>query len=48
MPQLKDPGKRGDLYARIEIELPTELNDQEKQLYGELQRIYNERGEGGQ
>jgi DnaJ-class molecular chaperone len=45
MPNLKSPDKRGDLYARIEVQLPTELGEQEKQLYGELQRIYNERRE---
>jgi hypothetical protein len=26
--------------------LPTDLGEQEKQLYTELQRIYNERGGG--
>jgi molecular chaperone DnaJ len=46
MPSLKSPDKRGDLYARIEVQLPTELDDEEKQLYGELQRIYNERRNG--
>jgi len=46
MPNLKSPGKRGDLYARIEVQLPTELGEQEKQLYGELQRIYDERRKG--
>jgi DnaJ-class molecular chaperone len=46
MPNLKSPDKRGDLYARLEVQLPTELDDREKQLYGELQRIYNERREG--
>jgi molecular chaperone DnaJ/curved DNA-binding protein len=47
MPQLKQPDRRGDLYARIDVQLPTELGDREKQLYGELQRIYNEQ-RGGQ
>lgn len=46
MPSLKQPNKRGDLYARIEVQLPTELGEQEKQLYDELQRIYNERRGG--
>lgn len=47
MPNLKDPGKRGDLYARLDVQLPKELGDQEKQLYEELQRIYSERDGGG-
>ena len=46
MPHLKQPDKRGDLYATVDVQLPTELDEQEKQLYTELQRIYNERGGG--
>ena len=46
MPRLKQPDKRGDLYAILDVQLPTELGDEEKQLYTELQRIYNERGGG--
>ena len=46
MPHLKQPDKRGDLYATVDVQLPTELSEQEKQLYTELQRIYNERGGG--
>lgn len=46
MPQLKSPDRRGDLYARIDVQIPTALGDEEKQLYSELQRIYNERREG--
>jgi molecular chaperone DnaJ len=46
MPHLKQPDKRGDLYAIVDVQLPTELGEQEKQLYTELQRIYNERGGG--
>jgi len=46
MPNLKTPDKKGDLYARIEVQLPTDLDEQEKQLYSELQRIYNERRKG--
>ena len=43
MPRLKDPTKRGDLFARLEVALPGDFTDEEKQLYEELQRIYNER-----
>lgn len=46
MPNLKQPDKRGDLFARMEVQLPAGLDDEEKQLFGELQRIYDER-EGG-
>ncbi|MDQ3928619.1 MAG: J domain-containing protein, partial [Chloroflexota bacterium] len=47
MPQLKQPDKRGDLYAMLEVQLPTQLSDQEKQLFEELHRIYSSR-KGGQ
>lgn len=46
MPNLKNPAKRGDLFAKVEVQLPTELGDDERQLYQELERIYNERTEG--
>jgi DnaJ-class molecular chaperone len=46
MPNLKNPDNRGDLFARMDVQLPTQLDEQEKQLFGELQRIYDER-EGG-
>jgi DnaJ-class molecular chaperone len=46
MPALKDPGKRGDLYVKVEVELPTDLTEEEKQLYERLRRIYNERKGG--
>jgi molecular chaperone DnaJ len=47
MPNLKKQEVRGDLYAKVEVQLPTELNEREKQLFEELQRIYNEK-RGGQ
>jgi molecular chaperone DnaJ len=43
MPNLKDSSKRGDLLARLEVQLPTELTEEEQQRFAELQRIYNER-----
>ncbi len=46
MPQLKQPDRRGDLYARMEVQLPAQLSDQEKQLFEELQRIYSSRKGG--
>lgn len=47
MPNIKKPTERGDLYARLDVQLPMALGDKEKQLYEELQRIYNERGSEG-
>ena len=46
MPSLRDPSKRGDLYVKVDIQLPTELGEEEQQLYTQLERIYNERTEG--
>jgi molecular chaperone DnaJ len=46
MPNLKNPEKRGDLYARLDVQLPSDLGDEEKQLYSQLQRIYDERRKG--
>ncbi|MEO5951513.1 MAG: DnaJ C-terminal domain-containing protein, partial [Chloroflexia bacterium] len=46
MPQLKSPDRRGDLYAKLEVQIPTQLGEEEKQLFNELQRIYNEQREG--
>jgi len=46
MPHLKNPTKRGDLYAKVEVQLPSNLSEREQQLYQELERIYNERTEG--
>lgn len=43
MPSLKNPQKKGDLLARIEVQLPAELSDEEKKHFAELQRIYSER-----
>ena len=45
MPSLKDISKRGDLYVKVDVQLPTELGEEEQQLYTELERIYNERME---
>ncbi len=46
MLSLKDPSKRGDLYVKVDVQLPTELGEEEQQLYSQLERIYNERTEG--
>jgi curved DNA-binding protein len=38
MPQLRDPEQHGDLYARVQVELPTELSDRQRELFEELRR----------
>lgn len=39
MPRLGDPDRRGDLLARAEIEIPTELTQQELELFSELRNL---------
>jgi curved DNA-binding protein len=39
MPELKNPDQRGDLYAVVEVQLPTNLSDQEKRLFEELRKL---------
>ncbi len=36
MPEFKNPNKKGDLYARVEIKLPTNLSEKEKELFKQL------------
>ncbi len=38
MPRLRAGGERGDLYARVRVELPTHLSAEEKRLFEELAR----------
>ncbi len=42
MPQLKNPKQHGDLYARAEVRLPTDLTDEERHLFEELRRLRGE------
>ena len=39
MPNLKDPEQRGDLYATLEVRLPDNLSEREKELFEELQEL---------
>jgi curved DNA-binding protein len=39
MPKLGTPAVRGDLYAKVQADLPTHLSDEEKRLFTELARL---------
>ena len=39
MPRLRAPETRGDLYVRLEAQLPAHLSERERKLFEELQRI---------
>ena len=38
MPRLKQPDRRGDLYAKIAVQLPTQLTSRQRELFEELRR----------
>jgi len=44
MPHLGNAQQRGDLLVKAEVELPGRLNDEERQLFEQLQRIHKEAG----
>ncbi len=39
MPRLRQPDQHGDLYARVEVYLPTRLTDRQRELFEELERL---------
>lgn len=39
MPKLHNPDERGDLYARVNVKLPTDLDDREKELIRQLKAL---------
>jgi curved DNA-binding protein len=39
MPSLRNPEKRGDLYATIEVQLPKDLSEEEKRLFQKLRDL---------
>jgi len=39
MPNLRDPKKRGNLYVKVEIELPTNLTEEEHKLINKLRDL---------
>jgi molecular chaperone DnaJ len=47
MPHLGKPEQRGDLLAKLEVALPRDLSDEERQLFEQLKRIHSERERGG-
>jgi curved DNA-binding protein len=38
MPRLRHPDQHGDMYARVEVQLPTKLTARQQELFEELQR----------
>ena len=43
MPELRNADKRGDIFAKVKIQLPTDLSDEEKQLFKRLQALQDEK-----
>jgi curved DNA-binding protein len=39
MPKLKQPSRRGDLYVKVNVQLPEQLTEQERHLFQELARM---------
>ncbi len=44
MPRLGEPGKRGDLYAIVRPEMPSNVTDEERELFERLREIQASRG----
>ncbi len=42
MPKLRQKGQYGDLYARVEVRLPTRLTPRQRELFEELRRLSQE------
>jgi curved DNA-binding protein len=36
MPRLKKPKQRGDLYVKVQVQLPQKLSQREKELFDQL------------
>lgn len=39
LPQLKDPTKRGDLFARVKVHIPRQLTSKQEELFKQLARL---------
>jgi curved DNA-binding protein len=46
MPQLRQPDQHGDLYAKIDVQLPANLTSRQRELFEELQRISRKEADG--
>jgi DnaJ-class molecular chaperone len=36
---LRNPNQHGDLFAELTVRIPTELSDEERQLYEQLRKL---------
>jgi curved DNA-binding protein len=39
MPKLRNPEERGDLYAKVDVQLPTDLTPRQRELFEELRSL---------
>jgi curved DNA-binding protein len=46
MPRLRKPDQHGDLYAKLDVQLPTSLTSRQRELFEELQRISRKEADG--
>ncbi len=46
MPRLRQPDQHGDLYAKIDIQLPTNLTSRQRELFEELRRTSRKEADG--
>ncbi len=44
MPKLRKPDERGDLYAEVEIRIPTSLTEEERRLFERLRELARQKG----
>ena len=39
MPNLRNPEQRGDLYAVVDVQIPTAIGDEQRRLFEELRAL---------
>jgi curved DNA-binding protein len=44
MPKMRKSGQRGDLFVKVEAQLPKNLNAREQALFAELRKLHESRG----